>query len=340
MYFAVTIDTEEDNWGEYDRSSFSVENLRRIPRLQRMFDERGVRPTYLISYPVASSDLGVQTLRPIMDDGRCEVGTHPHPWNTPPLEEPRTAHNSFISNLHPDLQFRKIKTLHDTITGNFGTVPRSYRSGRWGFSDAVARNLIRLGYCVDTSIAPLTDWSDGGGPDYSGRWSEPFVYASGDAVAGGGTLLEVPATIDFLQHQRHVAVAAQRLVKRIMPMADKMLAGLARLNVLNYVWLSPETHTASQMNRLIAASAERGCQVVNMFFHSPSLLEGCSPFVRTAGQLDDFLTRIDAVLQFGESIGLQPITLSELPGVLRGLSEHHLQPITSDRPMSLRRREN
>jgi hypothetical protein len=223
---------------------------------------------------------------------------------------------------------RKIKTLHDTITRNFGTVPRSYRSGRWGFSDAVARNLISLGYSVDTSIAPLTDWSDGGGPDYSERWPEPFVYAS--KGAGGGVLLEVPATIDFLQHSRRVAAAAHRWVRRSMPLGDKMFAGLARLNILNYVWLSPETHTASQMNRLIAASAGRGCQVVNMFFHSPSLLEGCSPFVRTAIQVDAFLTRIDAVLQFASSIGLRPVTMSELPGTLHGLPERSLQLITPD----------
>lgn len=107
MYFTVTIDTEEDNWGEYDRESYSIENIRRIPRLQQIFDDRGVRPTYLITHPVASSRLGVDTLAHLQDEGRCEVGTHPHPWNTPPLEEPRTPRNSYINNLDSDLQFRR-----------------------------------------------------------------------------------------------------------------------------------------------------------------------------------------------------------------------------------------
>lgn len=194
MYFALTIDTEEDNWGDYERSICTVENLRRIPGLQEMLAERGVKPTYLISYPIATSPLAVSTLGRYQELGQCEVGTHPHPWNTPPFEEQRTAFNSYINNLPTDLQYRKIETLHRTIRNNFGVAPTTFRSGRWGFSDDVARNLIRLGYSVDTSITPVLDWSEYNGPDYRLATVEPYVLRQ----SGKGDLLEVPATLDFV----------------------------------------------------------------------------------------------------------------------------------------------
>lgn len=197
------------------------------------------------------------------------------------------------------------------ITANFGVAPRSYRSGRWGFSDAVAVNLIRLGYHVDTSIAPLTDWSAAGGPDYSTSSSDPFTYAWHDG-ATAGSLLEVPATIDFVQHRRNLASGLYWFINRRLPFPSKVLAVLARLNVLNHVWLSPETNTDAQMKCLLVAAAERGSQVVNMFFHSPSLLEGCSPFVRTPAQLDDFMARIEHVLEFASAAGMQFVTMAEL----------------------------
>src|SRR5688500_12060234 len=158
MNLTITIDTEEDNWGEYARPQFSVENIARIPRLQSLFDRYDVRPTYLISYPVATSSAAVEILGKYRSEGRCEIGTHPHPWNTPPIDEERTQTNSYISNLPASLQYRKIETLTQTINAAFGVRPTSYRSGKWGFNEDVARALIHLAYKVDTSVFPVWDW--------------------------------------------------------------------------------------------------------------------------------------------------------------------------------------
>lgn len=322
MYLVVTIDTEEDNWGEYQRPSFSVENIQRIPRLQDVFNKRGIRPTYLITYPVATSPLALDILGRYHEQGLCEIGTHPHPWNTPPVEEALTARTSFISNLPAALQYRKLKTLHDTITRNFGAAPTSYRSGRWGFSDDVAVNLIRLGYKVDSSISPLSDWSEYGGNDYSNCSLEPFVYrceALRDDLAA--SLLEVPATIDFVQQRRNMATSVHRALVRRVPFGGKILAVLSRLRILNHVAISPETHSAEHMIRLTKALMHRGTGVVNMFFHSPSLLENCSPFVKTPADVQSFIARIDRFAQFAEAAGLQVATLSELSASAVGASE-------------------
>lgn len=316
MYLAVTIDTEEDNWGEFDRPAYTVENIGRIPSLQEMFSRYGIRPTYLISHPVATDARAIEILGGYRDRGLCEIGTHPHPWNTPPVAETKSAFNSFISNLPPALQYEKIKTLTDTIERNFGCRPTVYRSGRWGYNGDVARNLIRLGYAIDTSIYPTWDWGSAEGPDFSAYSHEPFVYRTDDG-GSGGSLLEVPPTIDFIQQPRRVASAVSRTIARL-PGGDKIAAVLSRLRILNHVGLSPEITYAPAMIRLANAVLNRGARVVNMFFHSPTLLEGCSPFTRTPADVAAFVARIEAFLVFARSAGLRSVTLSELTPAMVG----------------------
>jgi hypothetical protein len=310
MYLTITIDAEEDNWGEYTRASYSVENLRRVPQLQRIFDARGVRPTYLITYPVATSPVSVEILSGIARQGLCEIGSHPHAWNTPPIEEDRTPYNSYMHHLPSELQYRKLKTLHEAIAGNFGISPVTYRSGRWGFSQDVAQHLVALGYVVDTSILPGLDWRQYDGPDYSAWSSEPFTFR---ATVDGRTasLLEVPATVDFVQNPA-IARPAYRAIRTLLPWGHRILGAMARLHVLNLVCLSPELETLPRMIGLAKALQRRRVEVVNMFFHSPTLLEGCSPFVRTRADVAAFLERIDGFLAFAQSAGMRPVTMSEL----------------------------
>jgi hypothetical protein len=49
-----------------------------------------------------------------------------------------------------------------------------------------------------------------------------------------------------------------------------------------------------------------------MFFHSPTLLPACTPFVRSEADVTDFLGRIDGFLAFAQSAGLRSVTMSEL----------------------------
>ena len=112
MKLIITIDTEEDDWGRYDPDGHSLKNIQRIPPLQSIFDELGFRPTYLLSYPVATDDGSISILKEMADGKRCEIGTHCHPWNTPPFNG---IPESMICNLPADLQRKKISTLLASI---------------------------------------------------------------------------------------------------------------------------------------------------------------------------------------------------------------------------------
>ena len=142
----ITIDTEEDTWDEYATTHNPVENITRLPMLQDIFDRYGAVPTYLINWPVVNNKNARHILTKILDRGCCEIGTHCHPWNTPPFEEKINEHNSQICNLPYELIMRKIENLHKAIVKCFKVTPVCFRAGRWGFSSDVARCIKALGW--------------------------------------------------------------------------------------------------------------------------------------------------------------------------------------------------
>jgi hypothetical protein len=312
----ITIDTEEDDWSTYRREGSGLRNIERVPALQRLFDEFRVRPTYLIDYPVATEPRTSALFRELAKDGRCEIGAHCHPWNTPPFREEISVRNTMLCNLDPGIQYEKVRALHQAISENVDVVPTCFRAGRWGFGAEVAGAIARLGYRIDTSVTPYTDWTRYGGPDFSEE--SPGMKRIGgdgaDSPGGRGGLLEVPPTIGFLQSDFR---RSNRLYRRIAGTAWKktrILGVLDRLKLLNKVWLSPENSGTGEMIGLTRAMAGNGYPVVNLTFHSPSLVEGLTPFVRGAGGAEKFLRKIREYLSFARSEGIQSVVLSEAAG--------------------------
>src|SRR3546814_6885075 len=97
----------------------------------------------------------------------CRNGTHLHPWVNPPFQEVVNATNSYPGNLPPELEHAKLAALTEAIAGAFGARPVVYKAGRYGVGPATAGILEALGYRIDVSVVPFTDFSDDGGPDFS-----------------------------------------------------------------------------------------------------------------------------------------------------------------------------
>jgi hypothetical protein len=318
MYLIITIDTEEDNWGGYSLTDYTVENIEKIPYLQDLFNEFDVKPTYLITYPVATDKRAVSILKRILDEGKCEIGTHCHPWNTPPFEEENTKRNSMLCNLSVGLQYKKMMLLHYTIKKNFGIEPVSFRAGRWGYSQDIARNLYRLGYRIDTSITPFMDWTDYYGPDFSDVFPQPFRFSLEDIFkeSPNGYLIEIPITVGFLQQNFRLS---NRILK-ILEMKTIKKLGLAgvlyRLNLLNRVWLSPEFSDTNEMIKLTQVMMKKNYKLINMTFHSSSLEAGLSQFVKTKDDKKQFFQRLREFLAFTRDAGIESIRLSETTKLL------------------------
>ena len=318
MKLIITIDTEEDNWGSCSPTPYTLENIERIPALQDTFDGFDVKPTYLITYPVATDDRAASILRAISEADKCEIGAHCHPWNTPPLEEERHTVNSMLCNLPAALQYAKMEHLHETIRRRFGLEPVSFRTGRFGYNTTVARNLHRLGYKIDTSITPYMSWTRNHGPDFTDISPRPFRFSSDNAFqeCASGDLIEVPTTIGFLQRNFVRSNIIFKAVTR-RPLNKLRLAGiLHRLGLLNRAWLSPELSNSRTMIRLAQTMMRDGYRVLNMMFHSPSLQAGLTPFTRSKDDERRFFQHLREFLAFARDTGIEPIRLADVQNLL------------------------
>jgi hypothetical protein len=296
--FFISIDTEEDDWGEYRSSGFSLDSLQVLPRVQEIFDAYGAVPTYLVTYPVVQEQRAREFFLEQLALKRCEIGAHCHPWNTPPFVEEINERHSMLCNLPYPTVKSKISNLREEIVRSMGVAPVCFRAGRWGFGPAVAAAIHELGFRVDTSVCPYIDWSLSSGPDYrdAPTYSYRFSPAEILTVSPNGALLEVPATIGFLQGNEKFckrAIRAQGLARRL-----HIRGLLDRTRIVNLRWLSPELSSACDMITLAKRLLRTGCAYLNMSFHSTTLVPGKTPFVRTAEDLQQFLRSIDDLLKF------------------------------------------
>jgi len=313
MYFVVTIDTEEDDWGGFDRTAYGVENIKRIPRLQHLFDEFGVTPTYLVTYPLLDHPEAARILDEVQRRCKCEIGMHCHPWNTPPILEERNAFNSMICNLPEELQKRKLERLYRKLKQTLGTKPVCFRAGRWGYGGKAALALEELGCLVDSSVSPWMNWSGVHGPDFSGMTPKPYRFQPPEirTPRPDGSMIEVPATIDFLRGGAGLCRVMTRFLQRRLPRLLHVEGVFRRLGIFQKVWLSPETADVPEMQALTRRAIRMNYPVVNLFFHSTALLAGLSPFVKNRDEEDRFMNRLKEYLRWVRTQPLTPAVLSK-----------------------------
>lgn len=290
----VVVDTEEEfDWdGPFSRSQTCVSHLRSVERIQHLFDRYGVRPTYVIDFPVASQADGYESIGEIVRSGRCSVGAHLHPWVTPPYEETLSGPNSFACNLGRTLERAKLKKLVEAIGENVGVRPRIYKAGRYGIGRSTLPLLEELEFHVDQSVMPHYDFSSEGGPSFAAYDATAFLFGTGRPI------LELPCTS---AHVGTAGSAARLLYDAASRPAIKWtrLAGImARMRIADRLVLSPEGFTADEMRRVTAALLRRGCRTFTLTFHSPSIEAGHTPYVGTPGDLEQFLGRIDSYLDY------------------------------------------
>ena len=114
------------------RPQLTFENIRHIPRLQKLFDSYHLRPTYLVSYPVATSKIGRKVLKPIAQSGHAEFGSHMHVWTTPPLV-PVTSrdwkYRPLATEISYELLLSKMVNITRVVSELSGTRTVSHRAG-------------------------------------------------------------------------------------------------------------------------------------------------------------------------------------------------------------------
>jgi len=290
----VVVDTEEEfDWDapQFDRGATGVDHMREIGRFQEICDAFRVCPLYAIDYPIATQEVSLATLAPMLAQGRAVVGTHLHPWVNPPCDEPLTRRNSYPGNLPPALERAKMQILTEAVTRNLGVRPRTYKAGRYGFGPATAATLAALGYETDLSFSPGFDFRADGGPDYRRTGAQPAWLDPGPPDEGR-RILELPATGGFTGRLRTAALPLQAVADHPLGRSARLGGILGRLGLLGRVRLSPEGFALADTRALTQALLADGVRVFSFTLHSPSIRPGCTSYVRDAVGLQAFLQHI------------------------------------------------
>lgn len=306
----VVIDTEEEfDWnGPFDRTSTSVANIDSQYLAQDVFDAAGIVPTYAIDFPVATTASAIAVLEPWCRAGTCEIGAHLHPWVNPPHDEAVSAHHSFASNLPAGLMRQKLTVLRDAIAASFGAPPRLYKAGRYGIGPETPGILDALGFIADSSVVPHLDSASKGGPDFRALPDQPFMTASGIA--------ELPLSVHFAGRLARFGRSAWPLVSRFEHLR---LPGIAsRLGLLERLRLSPEDHSAADMQRQTRAALAAGHRYFMLTYHSSSLMPGGSPYARTRAERDGLVVTLTKYIDFFASMpGWRAMTTTSLAERMR-----------------------
>jgi peptidoglycan/xylan/chitin deacetylase (PgdA/CDA1 family) len=306
----VAIDTEGDNqWDAAARRDQRFENIYALGRLHEFFERHGVRPTYVITYPVASDPRSSEVLRSLVDRGNCEIGAHHHAWETPPFQPQDIERHPYASSLPLDRFDRQLLVLTDAIEAAVGKRPVSYRSGRFGFSAAHVSSLEREGYLIESSVAPLFYEAHKGGPDFVDAPVTPYFLAYDDAVRPGTSeLLELPISAAL---NRRVPAWLERLYGRA-PSPYNTRRALRLLRIAHVRWLRPSYSSADDMMALARDLVDRGAPMLNLLFHSSEAIVGGSPYNRTEAELSAFFDRFGAFFTFAShELRAEPLTFAE-----------------------------
>jgi hypothetical protein len=309
-HLLVGIDTESDNqWDAGARAHPTFDNLYALPKLHALFRHHGVRPTYVITYPVAKDPRSADVLRALRETGTCEIGAHHHAWETPPCTEEDLRRHLYALDLPIDRFTAQLESLTRAIEDAVGDKPVSYRSGRFGFSAAHVSDLERAGYLIDSSVAPLFYEAHKGGPDFADAPLTPYYLAYDHATRPGSSqVLELP--ISAALHRKMPRALALAIARAPKPYQTKRV--LKKLGVARMMWLRPSYSSLDDMKALARRLVDSGEPLLNLLFHSSEAIVGGSPYNRTAAELESFLDRLDRFLAYAtRELKAEPVTFRE-----------------------------
>jgi hypothetical protein len=321
----VGIDTEGDNqWDAAARRHQTFENIYALDRLHDGFARCGVRPTYLVTHPVARDPRSADVLRGLLSRGDCEIGAHHHAWETPPCDPADIDRHPYALSLTLSQFDDQLAALTSAIAEAVGAAPTSYRSGRFGFSAAHVSSLERQGYEVDSSVAPLLYEAHKAGPDFVDAPLAPYFLSYDDAAQpGSSSLLELPVSAAL--NRRLPSWLERRYGRAPWPYTTKRLIRLAR--IAHVRWLRPSYSSANDMIALGRELTARGVPLLNVIFHSSEAIVGGSPYNRTATELSGFFDRLQ---RFFDS------ALKEMDAVPMTFGEYRRRAVSAPYPQRAR----
>jgi len=301
--YIVTIDTEEEfDWNKpFTRDEFGLDHINAIDRFQKLCNDNGVMPIYLVDYPVVDNDAAVELISYYCVNNQAHVGIQLHPWVNPPFTEEITTYNSYACNLAPDLEREKLTNLCNLIAKKFNITPSIYRAGRYGAGSNSVEVLNDLGVKIDTSVRSRFSYINQHGPDYSKFPVNPYWLIENQ-------LLELPVTTVFtgalgsLSDMIYHDIFESKLARSL----------LSRSKLIERIALTPEGTPIDKALAGIDRTLTEGIEILNFSFHSPSLAPGYTPYVSTEADLELFYKWWDDVFAYLSKHQIKAASLDDI----------------------------
>jgi hypothetical protein len=305
----LTVDTEEEfDWDAgFTRDRHGLSHIAAIPRFQEFCQSIGAHPVYLVDWPIANDPRAVEVLGDAVRRGTADVGVQLHPWVNPPFDEELSPINSFAGNLPRGLERAKFMALRDKIEDGFGKAPLIYRAGRYGLGPHSAEILKEGGIKIDTSVRPLFDYSEEGGPNYSKHPITPYW------VDEERSLLEAPMTVIHRGAMRHLGARLQKAGAQV----PALLGAFARLQLLERIALTPEGVSVKEALAGLELALEARLPLTVLSFHSPSLVPGLTPYTHTEGEVEELYDWFGKVYERLSGAGVYSASVDEVVAGVR-----------------------
>jgi hypothetical protein len=302
----VSVDTEADNqW--LTPPPTTLENIKQIPKFQKICDTFNIVPTYLVSYEVAISDKCREILLPIHKTGRAEIGAHLHPWTCPPFSETEKSKSMgkvYPSSLSQEYFSLKLHTLTESLSKILESSPQTYRAGRWGIDSSHLDILHSEGYIVDTSVTPLISW----GHERLNYTTAPIFpyFPSQDDICkpGDASILEVPLTVMFTKRPHFTWLFLQNPQNPLTKLGRKLGFGPQPFRPLPRIGVDALLQILKQAIKL-------DLPMIHFMLHSSELLPGGSPYNKTPSDVKVLLMKIQKIIQAATSMGLEGQSISQ-----------------------------
>lgn len=318
MKFILTIDTEADNQWNHG-CDLTVKNIKSIPRLQDLCNQYEVKPTYLITSEVSDDGYARELFKEYLNLNLAEIGAHLHSWTTPPFLDKEgfrfnDVNHAFLSEFPNELISAKVKNLTEQIEYSIGIRPVSFRSGRYGFNDEVAKALIDNFYLVDSSVTPFTSWSlrrglpgGIGGPDFINKTPTPFKYQFNN-----GSLLEIPTTILPTRYPLNINMKFARYYFQnvdhniLLKALRKFWFHRQPLALRPFEWMNQKL-----FEKIIGEAKMMKLPYIVMLFHSSELMAGGSIYWRDGKAVDRLFGLLEEFYILLKKMGIESVTLKE-----------------------------
>lgn len=289
-YFIITIDTEGDNlwqWKEGDK--ITTKNSKYIKRFQDLSNKYNFKPTWLCNYEMLNDNHLTDFLKDEFQKNNCGIGTHLHPWNTPPLYSIAGNENvaPFVTEYPLEIIEEKIKTINDLFFSKFNFLPLCHRAGRYTTNNEYLGILTKHGYLCDCSYTPYTSWLKTPGRSHLSKGSDYSKIRNNQYVIDNdyGKIIELPLTI----YKKHVFIKEN--VSTPIALAKEMYHALQKRSL----WLRPNGYNLNEMKWLVDNCE---CEYIMFMLHSSELMPGGSNNFKTEEDIEKLYRDIEELFAY------------------------------------------